>query len=78
MQIYNFSINVGMPETLFLRNNKKHQASPKKHQGGPVIVCIDTSSSINGEPVMVAKTLAIVCDSVWTYENGECMEVKST
>ena len=31
----------------------------KKHQDGPVIICLDTSSSMNGEPATVAKMLAI-------------------
>ena len=32
--------------------------SSKKHQDGPVIICVDTSSSMSGEPIMVAKALA--------------------
>ena len=32
--------------------------STKKHKDGPVIICVDTSSSMMGEPIMVAKALA--------------------
>ena len=32
--------------------------SKKKHQDGPVIICVDTSSSMMGEPIMVARALA--------------------
>ena len=32
--------------------------SPNKHQDGPVIICVDTSSSMMGEPILVAKALA--------------------
>ena len=31
----------------------------KDHQDGPVIICLDTSSSMNGEPETVAKALAL-------------------
>lgn len=31
----------------------------KEHQDGPVIICLDTSSSMNGEPATVAKMLTI-------------------
>lgn len=30
----------------------------KKHQDGPVIICVDSSSSMMGEPIMVARALA--------------------
>lgn len=32
--------------------------SRNKHQDGPVIICVDTSGSMTGVPMMVAKTLA--------------------
>jgi uncharacterized protein with von Willebrand factor type A (vWA) domain len=31
----------------------------KEHQDGPVIICLDTSSSMNGEPATIAKMLTI-------------------
>lgn len=31
----------------------------KRHQDGPVIMCVDTSSSMSGNPMMIAKVLAI-------------------
>lgn len=33
--------------------------SKKDHQDGPVIICLDTSSSMNGDPVTVAKALTL-------------------
>lgn len=33
--------------------------TPDKHQDGPVIICVDTSGSMNGEPVRVAKALTV-------------------
>lgn len=33
--------------------------SPDKHQDGPVIICVDTSSSMAGEPMRVAMVLAV-------------------
>lgn len=35
------------------------QTPCKKHQDGPIIICLDTSSSMCGEPIAVAKMLAI-------------------
>ena len=56
-------------QTVFYRNftarrlqlfaSASQSKSPNKHQDGPVIVCIDTSSSMTGEPMMVAKALAV-------------------
>jgi uncharacterized protein with von Willebrand factor type A (vWA) domain len=50
--------------------------SPKKHQDGPVIVCVDTSSSMNGEPVMVAKTLAIAIAIIAWRQKRDVIMVK--
>ena len=35
------------------------QTPCKKHQDGPIIICLDTSSSMCGEPIAVAKMLAM-------------------
>ena len=50
--------------------------SSKKHQDGPVIVCVDTSSSMNGEPVMVAKTLAITIAIIAWRQKRDVIMVK--
>ena len=50
--------------------------NPKKHQDGPVIVCVDTSSSMNGEPVMVAKTLAIAIAIIAWRQKRDVIMVK--
>ena len=36
-----------------------YQTPCNKHQDGPIIICLDTSSSMYGEPIAVAKMLAI-------------------
>lgn len=38
----------------------------EKHQDGPVVICVDASGSMGGEPIMVARALAIaVCIIAW-------------
>ena len=60
----------------------------KEHQDGPVIICLDTSSSMNGEPATIAKMLTIAVAiyamrrrrkvMVIKYSfNYECMTFKS-
>ncbi len=46
-------------EQLQLFASASQSSSPKKHQDGPVIICVDTSSSMEGLPVSVAKALSI-------------------
>lgn len=36
-----------------------HDTKGKKHRDGPVIICMDTSGSMKGEPVLVAKALTM-------------------
>ena len=36
-----------------------HDTKGKKHRDGPVIICMDTSGSMKGEPVFVAKALTM-------------------
>ena len=36
-----------------------HDTKGKKHRDGPIIICMDTSSSMTGEPVLVAKALTM-------------------
>ncbi len=36
-----------------------HETKGKKHRDGPVIICMDTSGSMKGEPVLVAKALTM-------------------
>lgn len=36
-----------------------HDTKGKKHRDGPIIICMDTSSSMSGEPVLVAKALTM-------------------
>ena len=42
--------------------SQSHSGKSKKHHEGPIIICLDTSSSMNGEPIIVAKALTFaVC-----------------
>ena len=50
--------------------------SPKKHQDGPVIICIDTSSSMTGEPVLVAKALSVAVAIVAWRQKRDVIAVK--
>ena len=36
-----------------------HDTRGKKHRDGPIVICMDTSSSMTGEPVLVAKALTM-------------------
>ena len=36
-----------------------HDTKGKKHRDGPIIICMDTSGSMKGEPVLVAKALTM-------------------
>ena len=36
-----------------------HDTKGKKHRDGPIVICMDTSSSMDGEPVLVAKALTM-------------------
>ena len=36
-----------------------HDTKGKKHRDGPIIICMDTSCSMKGEPVLVAKALTM-------------------
>lgn len=50
--------------------------SPKKHQDGPVIICIDTSSSMAGEPVLVAKALSVAVAIIAWRQKRDVIVVK--
>lgn len=40
-------------------SSMSHENKGKKHREGPIIICMDGSSSMAGEPVMVAKALTL-------------------
>ena len=49
-------------KNLQLFASKSTSGNSKKHHDGPVIICLDTSGSMRGEPVIVAKALTFaVC-----------------
>lgn len=50
--------------------------SPRRHQNGPVIICIDTSSSMYGTPLLVAKALAIAVAIISWREKRNVIMVK--
>ena len=50
--------------------------SPNKHQDGPVIICVDTSSSMQGEPVLIARALAVAVAIIAWRRNRDVFVVK--
>lgn len=50
--------------------------SGKKHQEGPVIICLDTSSSMNGEPIRIAKALTIAVAIISWRKKREILVIK--
>ena len=56
--------------------SSSHSQNSIKHQDGPVIVCIDTSSSMDGEPMLVAKALAIAVAVIAWRRKRNVMMVK--
>ena len=50
--------------------------SDKKHQEGPVIICLDTSSSMNGEPIRIAKALTIAVAIISWRKKREVLVIK--
>ena len=46
---------------------------PKKQKRGPIILCIDTSGSMQGEPELVAKTLTLAILKVALREERPCL-----
>lgn len=36
-----------------------HESKGKKHRDGPIIICMDASGSMNGDPVLVAKAITV-------------------
>lgn len=47
-----------------------------RHQDGPVIVCVDTSSSMSGKPLLIAKTLAITVAIIAWRRKRDVLMVK--
>lgn len=53
-----------------------HSKAPVKRKDGPVIICVDTSSSMGGDPIKIARALAIaVCIIAWK-RNRDVIMVK--
>lgn len=48
----------------------------KKRQDGPIIICLDTSSSMTGEPMLVAKALTIAVCIIAQRKHRKVMVVK--
>ncbi|MCQ2146432.1 MAG: hypothetical protein MJZ16_02845 [Bacteroidales bacterium] len=72
--------------TLFYRNyaQKRLQTfasassshDPHKHENGPIIICLDTSSSMNGEPVKVATAITLAVSIIARRQKREVIIVK--
>jgi uncharacterized protein with von Willebrand factor type A (vWA) domain len=50
--------------------------SSKKHEDGPVIICVDTSSSMEGEPITVAKALSVAVAIIAWRKKRDVIVVK--
>ena len=48
----------------------------RKHQNGPVIMCVDTSSSMSGKPMLIAKTLAVTVAIIAWRRKRDVLMVK--
>lgn len=48
----------------------------ERHQDGPVIICIDTSSSMDGEPIMIARALTAAVALIAWRKNRNVVVVK--
>lgn len=48
----------------------------KKHKDGPIIICLDTSSSMSGDPVLVAKALTIAVCIIAQIKHRKVLVVK--
>lgn len=44
----------------------------KKEKKGPVIICVDTSGSMNGTPENIAKTITFALSKIAIYEDRKC------
>lgn len=49
---------------------------PKKHEDGPIIICLDTSSSMNGYPVRTATAITLVLCILARRKNREVLVVR--
>lgn len=50
--------------------------APRKRHDGPVIICVDTSSSMGGEPMKVARALAVAVAIVAWRQDRDVVVVK--
>lgn len=50
--------------------------APRKRHDGPVIICVDTSSSMGGEPLKVARALAVAVAIVAWRQDRDVVVVK--
>lgn len=56
--------------------SKSESQTSKKHEDGPVIVCVDTSSSMGGEPLRVARSLALAVAVIAWRKKRDVIMVK--
>lgn len=48
----------------------------KKHENGPIIICLDTSGSMHGEPIIVAKALTMAISIIAQRQKRKVILVK--
>jgi len=51
---------------------KEKQLREKENGKGPIIICVDTSGSMNGTPEQVAKTICFALTKIALRENRKC------
>ena len=51
---------------------KQKKPVERKKEKGPIIICVDTSGSMNGQPEMIAKTMAFAILRIALRDNRRC------
>jgi uncharacterized protein with von Willebrand factor type A (vWA) domain len=66
---YDFRNQLGDTEKLTI---KERQLREKENEKGPIIICVDTSGSMQGIPEQVAKTICFALTRIALRENRKC------
>ena len=62
--------------SLQLFSSNSHSQKGKKPHDGPIIICTDTSSSMDGEPVLVAKAITIAICIIAQRQKRKVLVIK--
>jgi uncharacterized protein with von Willebrand factor type A (vWA) domain len=69
LQTFQYQSNVLINKDL---DNKNKNFKTKENGKGPIIICVDTSSSMQGTPEIVAKTLCFAMLKMAIQQNRKC------